>query len=65
LVIPKSSLKKTQSGQLVRVGNLEIALLHTPGHTPGSQCIWIKHPETGHGLLFTGDTLFVGTCGAL
>jgi hydroxyacylglutathione hydrolase len=62
-VIPRSSLKKTQSGQSVQVGSLDIALLHTPGHTPGSQCILVKHPETGHGLLFTGDTLFVGTCG--
>ncbi|OGR92107.1 MAG: hypothetical protein A2992_04840 [Elusimicrobia bacterium RIFCSPLOWO2_01_FULL_59_12] len=63
LVIPRSSLKKTATGQAVKVGNLEITLIHTPGHTPGSQCMWIKTPETGSGLLLTGDTLFVGTCG--
>jgi hydroxyacylglutathione hydrolase len=63
LVIPKSSLKKTASGNAVRVGNLDITLIHTPGHTPGSQCMLIKGPDAGSGILITGDTLFVGTCG--
>jgi hydroxyacylglutathione hydrolase len=62
-VIPKSSLKKTTTVSPVRVGNLELQLIHTPGHTPGSQCILVKTPETGPGYLITGDTLFVGTCG--
>jgi hydroxyacylglutathione hydrolase len=63
LVIPKSSLKKTVTGQAVRVGNLDITLIHTPGHTPGSQCILLKNPGGGSEILITGDTLFVGTCG--
>jgi glyoxylase-like metal-dependent hydrolase (beta-lactamase superfamily II) len=62
-VLPKTSLKKTASGNAVRVGNLDITLLHTPGHTPGSQCIQFKNPDTGSDGLITGDTLFVGTCG--
>src|ERR1700704_5551086 len=33
LVIPRSSLKKTSTGQAVRVGHLDITLIHTPGHT--------------------------------
>jgi hydroxyacylglutathione hydrolase len=63
LVIPRSSLKKTSTGEAVRVGNIDITLIHTPGHTPGSQCMLIKVPESGTDLLITGDTLFVGTCG--
>ncbi len=63
LVIPRSRLKKTSTEQKVKVGKLDITLLPTPGHTPGSQCILVKSPETGEDLLITGDTLFVGTCG--
>jgi glyoxylase-like metal-dependent hydrolase (beta-lactamase superfamily II) len=37
-------------------------LLHTPGHTPGSQCFLVE--EEGHpGRLVSGDTLFLGSCG--
>jgi glyoxylase-like metal-dependent hydrolase (beta-lactamase superfamily II) len=32
--------------------------IHTPGHTPGSQCILVNNER-----LFTGDTLFIGSCG--
>ena len=39
------------------LGDLEVRLLHTPGHTPGSQCI------LADGALFTGDTLMAGTLG--
>lgn len=63
LVIPKSSLRKTLSGEAVRVGGIDITLIHTPGHTPGSQCILIKSSEMPSDVLITGDTLFVGTCG--
>jgi hydroxyacylglutathione hydrolase len=62
LVIPRSSLKKTNVNTSVKVGNLEVRTIHTPGHTPGSQCLWIE----GAGptpVLVTGDTLFVGTIG--
>lgn len=34
--------------------------IHTPGHTPGSQCIILNQNS-----LFAGDTLFIGTCGRL
>ncbi|KJX74910.1 MBL fold metallo-hydrolase [Mycobacterium lepromatosis] len=39
------------------VGDIEIELLHTPGHTPGSQCFLLD------GLLVAGDTLFLEGCG--
>src|ERR1043165_3902821 len=34
LVIPRSSLKKTDVNTAVKVGNLEVRMIHTPGHTP-------------------------------
>lgn len=42
---------------IVKVGMLNIKVLHTPGHTPGSICLYIKD------CLFSGDTLFVGNAG--
>ena len=44
-------------GDILRLAGLEIAVLHTPGHTPGSVCLLC---ETS---LFAGDTLFAGSCG--
>jgi glyoxylase-like metal-dependent hydrolase (beta-lactamase superfamily II) len=44
-------------GDLVDVGGESITLLHTPGHTPGSQCIAVNDQ------LLTGDTLFLQGCG--
>lgn len=43
--------------QEIEVGSLTVRSLHTPGHSPGSQCFLVN----GH--LFSGDTLFVGSCG--
>jgi glyoxylase-like metal-dependent hydrolase (beta-lactamase superfamily II) len=44
-------------GDVVRVGDVEITLVHTPGHTPGSQCFHVD------GRLISGDTLFLEGCG--
>lgn len=44
-------------GDIVSVGKTDLRIIHTPGHTPGSICIYAD----GH--LFTGDTLFVGAVG--
>ena len=44
-------------GNVVQFGNVRLTVLHTPGHTPGSICLYTP----GH--LFTGDTLFVGAVG--
>ncbi len=41
----------------IRVGNLRFTVIHTPGHSPGSICL------LGHGLLFSGDTIFQGSIG--
>ena len=45
------------SGDVVRVGAIEVQLIHTPGHTPGSQCFLVD------GRLVAGDTLFLEGCG--
>jgi glyoxylase-like metal-dependent hydrolase (beta-lactamase superfamily II) len=44
-------------GDVVAVGGVEITLVHTPGHTPGSQCFHVD------GRLVSGDTLFLEGCG--
>jgi glyoxylase-like metal-dependent hydrolase (beta-lactamase superfamily II) len=46
-----------RDGDVVRVGSVAITLLHTPGHTPGSQCLLVE------GRLLSGDTLFIDGCG--
>lgn len=46
-----------QSGDVVQVGQVEIELIHTPGHTPGSQCFLVRDH------LVAGDTLFLDGCG--
>ncbi|HVO33292.1 MAG TPA: MBL fold metallo-hydrolase [Elusimicrobiota bacterium] len=63
LSIPRSSLKKSFSGESVVIGKIEITQIHTPGHTPGSQCLLVRSPDSGSDRLITGDTLFIGTCG--
>jgi glyoxylase-like metal-dependent hydrolase (beta-lactamase superfamily II) len=44
-------------GDVVTLGDLRIELVHTPGHTPGSQCFLVD------GRLVSGDTLFLDGCG--
>ncbi len=46
-----------KDGDSLRVGDLELAVLHTPGHSPDSICILVEDN------LFTGDTVFVDECG--
>lgn len=55
--ISDSDLVKVDSGDTLKLGNIEVEFLHTPGHTPGSQCFRIKN------TLVSGDTLFIQGCG--
>jgi glyoxylase-like metal-dependent hydrolase (beta-lactamase superfamily II) len=55
--IPESDLTAHEHGDKVSIGDIEIELLHTPGHTPGSQCFLLD------GRLVAGDTLFLDGCG--
>ena len=49
--------KYLTDNQELSVGNLKFKVIHTPGHSPGSVCFY------GHGLLITGDTLFIDAIG--
>ena len=44
---------------IIHIGNIQFEIIHTPGHTNGSICIYCKE----YGMLFSGDTLFRGTWG--
>jgi glyoxylase-like metal-dependent hydrolase (beta-lactamase superfamily II) len=44
-------------GDVVQVGSMPVTCIHTPGHTPGSQCLLCA------GSLVSGDTVFVDACG--
>jgi len=66
-----------REGDLIRWGRYEAQILHTPGHTPGSICLYMpsdvpvettdisraKSAKVGTGQLFAGDTLFAGSIG--
>jgi glyoxylase-like metal-dependent hydrolase (beta-lactamase superfamily II) len=47
----------------VSAGRIELAVLHTPGHTPGSISFLLRSPATSEPVVFTGDTLFRGSIG--
>jgi glyoxylase-like metal-dependent hydrolase (beta-lactamase superfamily II) len=57
VTVEPGSLKPVGGGETVGVGSVPIQLLHTPGHTPGSQCLLVN------GRLLSGDTLFINGCG--
>jgi hydroxyacylglutathione hydrolase len=48
---------------IIHIGNLSIQAILTPGHTQDSVCYYVQPYEKHTGLLFTGDTLFIGGCG--
>ena len=52
-----SDIIKAESGDKIDIGGVGIQLLHTPGHTPGSQCFLVD------GRIVSGDTLFIDACG--
>lgn len=53
----KANMKLMEGGDKIKIGNVEITMLHTPGHTPGSQCFLVDRN------LISGDTLFINACG--
>lgn len=54
--------KTVKHGDEMKLGNITIQCLHTPGHTKGSTSFYCTTPA-GEKAVFTGDTLFVGGCG--
>ncbi len=58
----ESDLVRHSAGDVIELGGIRIRLIHTPGHTPGSQCFLVE--ESGApARLVSGDTLFLGSCG--
>ena len=55
--LSSSDMIKTDNGDKVDVGGVEVQLMHTPGHTPGSQCFLFDN------RVVSGDTLFIDACG--
>jgi hydroxyacylglutathione hydrolase len=55
--LSETDLVRHDGNDRVKVGDVEVELLHTPGHTPGSQCFRVAD------ALVSGDTLFLRGCG--
>lgn len=59
-----------EGGDVLELGSVRVQLLHTPGHTPGSQCFLVSERDVSRGSsgaqaghLVAGDTLFLDSCG--
>jgi len=50
---------------ILTIGNIEIQVIATPGHTNTSVCYYISESNNKHKILWTGDTLFAGGCGRI
>ncbi|PCC74297.1 Glyoxylase, beta-lactamase superfamily II [Nannocystis exedens] len=55
--VSEGDLVRREGGDRLALGDVEITFIHTPGHTPGSQCFLVRD------RLVAGDTLFVDGCG--
>jgi glyoxylase-like metal-dependent hydrolase (beta-lactamase superfamily II) len=55
--LSRTDVVPMDAGDRTTVGNLAVTFVHTPGHTPGSQCFLVQN------RLVSGDTLFIGSCG--
>jgi glyoxylase-like metal-dependent hydrolase (beta-lactamase superfamily II) len=60
--VAEGDLVRHGGGDVVELGPVRVRLLHTPGHTPGSQCFLVESPGRPDALV-SGDTLFLGSCG--
>jgi glyoxylase-like metal-dependent hydrolase (beta-lactamase superfamily II) len=69
--VPQRDLVAHDGGDALTLGSVKIEIVHTPGHTPGSECFLVTDPTLPAGApgspaapaLVSGDTLFVGGCG--
>jgi glyoxylase-like metal-dependent hydrolase (beta-lactamase superfamily II) len=57
-----SDLVLHEGGDVIPLGSIRVRCLHTPGHTPGSQCFLVEQASAA-GRLVSGDTLILGACG--
>jgi glyoxylase-like metal-dependent hydrolase (beta-lactamase superfamily II) len=58
-VVPSTAERELREGEQVRIGDLVFDVLHTPGHSEGSVCLY----EERRGILLAGDVLFAGSYG--
>ncbi|MDD4798089.1 MAG: MBL fold metallo-hydrolase [Clostridia bacterium] len=57
-------LQFVSDGDVIKIGEIKLNVLHTPGHTPGGISLYLAAGQTGEaGLLFSGDTLFFNSVG--
>jgi glyoxylase-like metal-dependent hydrolase (beta-lactamase superfamily II) len=57
---PDKDFRTLKAGDVLSVGGIELETIHTPGHSPGSTCLYAAEL----GAVFSGDTLFAGGPGA-
>lgn len=60
--VSAADLVSHEGGDVLELGQIRVRLLHTPGHTPGSQCFLVETAGEP-GRLVSGDTLFLNACG--
>lgn len=63
LAQPNFEAHIAKDGELLKVGNISIKVLHTPGHTMESTCYLLLDEKGKEHSIFTGDTLFIGDVG--
>lgn len=51
-----SNIRALEDKEGIELGQIKLEVIHTPGHTPGGICLWLRQPANK--VLFTGDTLF-------
>lgn len=61
--VTQYKIYNAKDGEIIKVGKLEIKVLHTPGHTLESTCYLLLNEQGMPHAIFTGDTLFVGDVG--
>jgi glyoxylase-like metal-dependent hydrolase (beta-lactamase superfamily II)/rhodanese-related sulfurtransferase len=52
-----------KDGEVFKIGNISLEVIHTPGHTVESTCYLLKDEKGKPYCIFTGDTLFIGDVG--
>ena len=57
--VSESDLVRREAGDVLELGEIRVRFLHTPGHTPGSQCFLVEESGRTPGQLVSGDTLFL------
>lgn len=59
----KAVTKELEENDVIQMGNIKICIISTPCHTRGHICYFACSEDLPSGVVFTGDTLFVGGCG--